>query len=76
MGSVTSNSATLIVSSSPLVSIAVTPASSSVPVTIETIFTAIGTFGDGSTQDLTASVKWEAAPASVATVSNVAARSA
>jgi hypothetical protein len=71
MGSVTSNSAALIVSSSPLVSIAVTPASSSVPVTIETILTAIGTFGDGSTQDLTASVKWEAAPASVATVSNV-----
>jgi trimeric autotransporter adhesin len=59
------------VSSSPLVSIAVTPASSNVPVTIETPFTAIGTFGDGSTQDLTASVKWAAAPASVATVSNV-----
>ena len=71
MGSVTSNSAALIVSSSPLVSIAVTPANSQVPVTIETIFTAIGTFGDGSTQDLTASVKWAAAPASVATVSNV-----
>jgi trimeric autotransporter adhesin len=71
MGSVTSNSAALIVSSSPLVSIAVTPASTNDPVTIETPFTAIGTFGDGSTQDLTASVKWAAAPASVATVSNV-----
>ncbi len=39
--------------------------------TIETPFTAIGTFGDGSTQNLTQSVQWTAAPASVATISNV-----
>ncbi len=71
MGSVTSNTGSLIVSSSPLVSIAVLPATSSVPETIETQFTAIGTFGDGSTQDLTQSVQWTAAPASVATISNV-----
>ena len=71
MGSVTSNSASLIVSSSPLVSLAVTPATTSVPLTIQIPFTAIGTFGDGSTQDLTQSVKWSATPASVATISNV-----
>ncbi len=71
MGTVTSNAGSLIVSSSPLVSIAVMPASSTVPETIETPFTAIGTFGDGSTQDLTQSVQWTAAPASVATISNV-----
>lgn len=71
MGSVTSNAASLIVSSSPLVSLAVMPGTASVPETIETSFTAIGTFGDGSTQDLTQSVQWTAAPASVATISNV-----
>jgi uncharacterized protein YjdB len=71
MGSITSNSANLIVSSSPLVSLAVMPGTASVPETIETPFTAIGTFGNGSTQDLTESVQWTAAPASVATISNV-----
>ncbi len=71
MGSVTSNAASLIVSSSPLVSLAVMPGTASVPETIETPFTAIGTFGDGTTQDLTESVQWTAAPASVATISNV-----
>jgi trimeric autotransporter adhesin len=71
MGSVTSNAASLIVSASPLVSLAVTPGTASVPETIEFAFTAIGTFGDGSTQDLTGAVAWTATPASVATISNV-----
>jgi trimeric autotransporter adhesin len=74
MGSVTSNPGDLIVSSSPLVSIAVTPAATSVPETIQIPFTATGTFGDGSTQNLTESVAWTAAPASVATISNVGGR--
>jgi hypothetical protein len=74
MGSVTSNPGDLIVSSSPLVSIAVTPATTSVPETIQIPFTATGTFGDGSTQNLTESVAWTAAPASVATISNVGGR--
>jgi trimeric autotransporter adhesin len=71
MGSVSSNPADLIVSSSPLASIAVTPNPASVPETIQIPFTATGTFGDGSTQNLTDSVAWTAAPASVATISNV-----
>jgi hypothetical protein len=74
MGAVTSNGADLIVSASPLVSIAVVPSSSSVPETIQTSFSAIGTFADGSTQDLTQSAKWTASPSTVATISNVGGR--
>jgi trimeric autotransporter adhesin len=71
MGPIISNAGSLIVSSSPLVSLTVTPGTTSVPETIQLGFTATGTFGDGSTQDLTGSVAWTAAPAAVATISNV-----
>lgn len=71
-----SGSATLVVESSQagnLVSIAVSPSSSSVPEGIISSFTALGTFSDGSHQDLTSAVTWTSSNASVATVSNVAA---
>ncbi len=70
MNGITSNLATLVVESSPLVSIAVTPAASSVPAQIQTSLTAIGTFADGSTQDMTAAANWTSSTASAATVSN------
>jgi len=63
--------ASLLVSSSPLVSISVTAAASSVPEKIGIQFTATGTFGGGGTQDLTQSVTWASSPVTIATVSNV-----
>jgi len=52
-----------------LVSIAVTPASSSIAVDTTVQFTAIGTYSDSSTKNLTSSVTWNSSNTSVATVS-------
>ena len=61
-------STTLTVSAPELVSIDVTPASVSIPVGTTRQLAATGVFSDGSTQDLTTSATWEAAPAAVATI--------
>ena len=55
-----------------LVSLAVTPANLSIPKGTQQQYTAIGTYNDGSTQNLTASVTWSSSNPSVATISNVA----
>ena len=60
--------ATVIVTQFPLVSIAVTPTTAQVPVAVSTPFTAVGTFSDQSTQNLTSYATWAANPSSVATV--------
>jgi trimeric autotransporter adhesin len=65
-----SGSAALVVESSALKSVTVTPATATVAEQTATQFNAVGTFGDGSTQNLTSSVSWTSSPASVATVSN------
>ena len=52
-----------------LASIAVTPASSSVPNGATDPLTAIGTFTDNSTQNLTSQVSWSSSAPSVATIS-------
>lgn len=65
-----SGTAALVVESSALSSVAVTPATATVAEQTATQFNAIGTFGDGSTQNLTSSVSWTSSPASIATVSN------
>lgn len=65
-----SGTAALVVESSALSSVTVTPASASVAEQTATQFNAIGTFADGSTQNLTSSVSWTSSPASIATVSN------
>jgi hypothetical protein len=70
MGSVNAT-ANLVVASSQLASISVTPLTAGVPVQINTQFTALGTFQDASTQDLTQSVTWTSTPVTTATVSNV-----
>ncbi|MCU1299373.1 MAG: LigC protein [Acidobacteriaceae bacterium] len=70
MGAV-SATADLVVASASLDSISVTPLTASVPVQINTQFTAVGKFHDGSTQDLTQSVTWTSTPVTNATVSNV-----
>ena len=60
----------VVVESSALVSLQITPASISIAEQTSTQFRAIGTFGDGSTQDLTQSSSWTSSPGSVATVGN------
>ncbi|MFZ3340000.1 MAG: Ig-like domain-containing protein [Terriglobales bacterium] len=60
----------VVVESSALVSLQITPTAASVAVQTQAQFRVIGTFGDGSTQDLTQSASWTSSPASVATVSD------
>lgn len=52
-----------------LVSIAVSPQNSSLPVGLGEQFTATGTYSDNSTQDLTAACNWSSLNTSIATVS-------
>jgi len=66
----TNGTATLIVESSALDSIQVTPVSVSIPATVEAQFKAVGTFANGDTQDLTTAVTWTSSSSSVATISN------
>lgn len=63
-----SGSAALVVESSPLASIQVTPASSTAPVGIQVQFKATGTFANGDTQDLTLAATWTSSASSIATV--------
>jgi len=51
-----------------LVSLAVTPANPSVAIGTPQQFTATGTYGDGSKQDLTSSATWSSSTTSVATI--------
>jgi trimeric autotransporter adhesin len=66
-----SGASMVVVESSALVSLQITPASASVAQQTEAQFRAIGTFADGSTQDLTQSAEWTSSPASIATVSDI-----
>jgi trimeric autotransporter adhesin len=65
-----SNTAAVVVASSTLSSIQVSPPSATVAEQTGTQFNAVGIFADSSTQNLTGSVTWTSSPASVATVSN------
>ncbi len=60
----------LTVTSAALVALAVTPTAPSVPLGLTRAFTAIGTYTDGTTQDLTGSVTWASSPAGIAAISN------
>lgn len=70
LGSLSANCA-IVVDGSPLTSIRVSPQTASIPQQTGLAFVATGTFADGKTQDLTASVLWTSSPASVATISNL-----
>jgi hypothetical protein len=61
----------VVVQSSPLQSIVITPAVANVPERIAIPLTATGTFSDSTTQDLTKNVIWTCTPSSVATVRHV-----
>lgn len=65
-------SAVLTVTSSPLASIAVLPQSASLPLGTTQQFSAIGTFSDGSSQDVTTAVHWSSSDRTVTTVSDAA----
>ena len=69
-GTVTSNPAGVIVTTSSLASISVTPSTASVAFGVSTPFAATGTFQDGSTQSLTSTVTWASSQPSIATISN------
>jgi uncharacterized protein YjdB len=62
----------LTVTDATLESIEVSPAADLIPQGSQRQFTAIGTFSDSSTQDLTQQVTWASSNATVATVSNAA----
>src|ERR1019366_10349345 len=68
-GSVT-GTASLTITGASLVSIAVTPANSSMAVGTTKQFTATGTFSDSSTEDITASVLWSSSNPTAATINN------
>jgi hypothetical protein len=68
-GSITSPADTLTVTPAVLTSLNVTPANPTIPVGTTVQFSAVGTFSDGSTQDLTSTVTW-AATGTAATISN------
>jgi trimeric autotransporter adhesin len=65
-----SGSTNLTVTAASLVSLGVTPANPSIAKGLKSQFTAIGTYTDNSTQNLTAQVQWSSSDPTVATVSN------
>lgn len=64
-----SGSATLSVTAATLTSLAVTPVAGDIAVGTQQQFTAVGTFSDNSTQELTAVVSWSSSSLTVATLS-------
>lgn len=65
-------SATALISDAVLLSLEVTPATSTVPPAGEQQLTALGTYNNGATVDLTSIVTWTSVDPTVATVSNAA----
>src|SRR5262249_39943083 len=65
-----SGTATLTVTSSPPVSITVTPANPIVAVGLTQQFTAIGKYADNSTRDLTSTATWSSEDATIGTISS------
>jgi hypothetical protein len=63
-----SGSASLTVTSATLVSISVTPADPSIAIVNTQQFTATGTYGDSSTQNLTSTATWSSSVTGVATI--------
>jgi uncharacterized repeat protein (TIGR03803 family) len=70
LGKIGSQPATLTVTAAMLVSIQLSPATASIPLGTTQPFTAMGTYTDSSTQNLTSVVTWQSDNTSVATVSN------
>jgi hypothetical protein len=69
LGSVSGN-AILTVTDAEVVSIEISPSTISIADDTQTQFTALGTFTDGSTQDVTEEIAWETSDENIATISN------
>ena len=67
-GSTVTGTTSLLVTPSALVKITITPSTSKLAFDTLEQLTATGTFGDGSTQNLTTSVNWTSSSSSVATI--------
>ena len=65
---------TVVVGTGTLLSVAITPADSSVTVGATQQFTATGTFSDGTTQDVTINAHWSSTVPTVATIANAPVR--
>jgi parallel beta-helix repeat protein len=65
-----SGTATLVVNPAALVSIAINPPTATIALGTTQQFTAMGTYTDGSTQDLTSVVTWSSSSATVAIIGN------
>src|SRR5581483_11371651 len=65
-----SGTASVLVESAALSSIQITPATQTVAAGFATPFSAIGTFTNGDTQNLTTFVNWTSSSSSIATISN------
>ncbi len=68
LGSITSNSAAVTVTAAKLVSISVTPREASIPLSTPLQYTAVGTYSDSSTSDITAYATWSSSDPNVATI--------
>ncbi len=71
IGSAASSPATLTVTNANLVSLAVTPANSTVPLASSHQFVATGSFDDGTTQNVSATATWISASPAIARVTSV-----
>jgi len=65
-----SGTAAVTVTNATLVSLAVSPANSTMPIGATKQFTATGTFNDSTTQDITASVLWSSSTPASVTINN------
>jgi hypothetical protein len=70
LGTVSSSASSLTVSNANLVSIAVTPAGSTVPLAVSQQFTANGSFDDGTQQNISGTVKWTSSSPTIARVNS------
>jgi hypothetical protein len=68
---ITSNTATLTVTPAVLASLAVTPTGADIAINTTQQFTAIGTFSDSTTQNLTTTVTWASSNTAAISISNV-----
>ncbi|MCB1190546.1 MAG: Ig-like domain-containing protein [Leptospiraceae bacterium] len=70
MGAITSTPITVNITSAELVSISISPLAPSIPKGLTQQFTAVGTYTDASTQDITSSVVWQSSNATASSISN------
>lgn len=71
LGTVTSAAAALTVSNASLVSISVTPSSTTIPLATSQQFVANGSFDDGTAQEISATASWQSSSPNLARVSSV-----